>query len=432
MIKEIKYGTPSQGLSAATLAFFAGLATIALLADTISLFTSKMVMTPMMIAMLVAIPNLTGTLIRIPFSAITDSSGGKKVILISLICSTIGMFGLYFLVLLHYPNGITRNIYPLFLSFAALMGVGGAVFSPGITQTSYWFPQKKQGGALGIFGGIGNLSPGIASFLLPVMLIYIGLVNTFLAFSIFMLICTFAYFIIGKDAWYFQLLKQGKSKEEAIDVAQKFGQRIFPKGSAIKSLIISGLNWKTWAIVFIYFNTFGGFLALVVWLPVYWMKFHSMDLNTAVIITAIYSIITSLLRIFGGKLSDWLGGEKTTVFALIIMLFGSTMMLTYYSKTLDIIALIILGIGMGIGNASIFKLVPQEIPDAVGGASGWIGGIGGLGGFILPLVMAMFVDDKTSSTGYATGFSVFVILTVLSFIGIFLLNKYSLKKKLIA
>ena len=224
-------------------------------------------------------------------------------------------------------------------------------------------------------------------------------------------------------------MHQGKSKEESIKIARECGQRIFPKGNARKSLAISGKNWKTWVIVFIYFNTFGGFLALAVWLPTYWIMFHSLDLTTAVWFTALYSIVTSVFRIIGGKVSDNLGGEKTTVIALIIMLCGSIMMVVFYGIAMDIAALMILGTGMGLGNASTFKLVPQEIPDAIGGASGWIGGIGGLGGFVLPTVMAMFiVKGDVLKTGYATGFSVFIVLTLLSFIGIFMLSKHSLRK----
>ncbi len=429
MRSNLTNGTPLLGLTGATLAFFAGLATISLLADSVRLFGDVMVMSPIMIAMLVAIPNLTGTLLRIPFSAIADSTGGRSVILISLILSTIGMFCLYFIVLFCYPAGMSEGIYPLLLFFGALMGVGGATFSPGITQTSYWFPQEKQGMALGVFGGVGNLSPGIAAFLFPVVLMFTSLADTFLIFSICILACTIGYFILGKNAWYFQLLKQGKSREEAIEIARARGQKIFPKGNAIKSLTTSGKNWKTWVIVLIYFNTFGGFLGLVVWLPTYWIMFHSLDLTTAVWLTALYSIVASVFRIIGGKVSDSIGGEKTTVIALIIMLFGSIIMVVFYGIGMDIAGLMILGTGKGLGNASVFKLVPQEIPDAIGGASGWIGGIGGLGGFFLPTIMAMFIiKGDVLKTGYATGFSVFIVLTILSFIGIYMLNKHSLRK----
>ena len=53
---------------------------------------------------------------------------------------------------------------------ALLCGCGIATFSVGAGQTAYWFPQRKQGVALAIFGGVGNLAPGLFSFLIPIAL----------------------------------------------------------------------------------------------------------------------------------------------------------------------------------------------------------------------------------------------------------------------
>lgn len=69
--------------------------------------------------------------------------------------------------------------------------------------------------------------------------------------------------------------------------------------------------------------------------------------------------------------------------------------------------------GMGVTNAAVFKMVPQAVPKAVGGASGWVGGLGAFGGFVLPPILAFAVRDL-GKAGYAIGFIVFVFLTLLS------------------
>jgi NNP family nitrate/nitrite transporter-like MFS transporter len=68
---------------------------------------------------------------------------------------------------------------------------------------------------------------------------------------------------------------------------------------------------------------------------------------------------------------------------------------------------------MGVCNAAIFKIVPQAVPGAVGGASGWVGGLGAFGGFVLPPILAFAVRDL-GKQGYAIGFIVFVFLTLVS------------------
>jgi len=72
----------------------------------------------------------------------------------------------------------------------------------------------------------------------------------------------------------------------------------------------------------------------------------------------------------------------------------------------------VLSVSMGVMNAAVFKLVPQEIPQAVGGAAGWVGGLGALGGFVLPPVLGVFVETQ-GEVGYARGFLVFLGLALL-------------------
>ena len=84
-----------------------------------------------------------------------------------------------------------------------------------------------------------------------------------------------------------------------------------------------------------------------------------------------------------------------------------------------------LALGMGFANAAVFKLVPQEIPDAVGGAADWVGGLGTFGGFVLPPLLGVIVRNQ-GVEGYSQGFIVFSILSALA---IFFTIVLRLKKK---
>ena len=95
------------------------------------------------------------------------------------------------------------------------------------------------------------------------------------------------------------------------------------------------------------------------------------------------------------------------------MLSGAIVMTTALSFELAIPGVLLLAIGMGIANAAVFKIVPQVVPQAVGGAAGWVGGLGAFGGFVIPPMMAFAVKDL-GRPGYAIGFIIFVVLALLS------------------
>ncbi len=107
------------------------------------------------------------------------------------------------------------------------------------------------------------------------------------------------------------------------------------------------------------------------------------------------------------------GGENTTILALIIALVGALVMTSSHQFVLSVPGEILLAVGMGVSNAAVFKIVPQEVPEAVGEAAGWVGGLGAFGGFVIPPVMA-FAVLNLGTTGYAVRFGTFVFLTLFS------------------
>lgn len=408
-------GDPKQGLFGATLGFFIGFAAVALFGPTAKKLQDLMQLTPIMVGFLVAMPSLSGSLLRIPFAAWVDTTGGRKPFLILLVTSVIGMLGLTTVIFLLYPDGMTRALYPLLLVLGLLSGCGIATFSVGIGQVSYWFPQARQGSALGAFAGIGNLAPGMFSFLLPVALSSWELSGSYLAWLVFLVVGTVLYFYTGRNAWYFQAREQGADSKKARAVAREQGQEIFPASSTKESLLLSARVWKTWLLVGIYFTTFGGFIAMTSWLPTFWTSFFSVSGVTAGLLTAVYSLTASGIRVPGGTLSDRLGGEMTAFLALSTTLIGALLMTLSRNLSISIVAVVLMALGMGVANAAVFKLVPKEVPQAVGGAAGWVGGLGAFGGFAIPPILSAFVRFQ-GQNGYTIGFTTYIVLAAISLI----------------
>ena len=415
-------GSPIEGLIGATIGFFIGFAAVSLFGPVAKEFKQILNLKDFQVGLLVAIPMLTGSLLRIPFAAMVDAIGGRIPFMILLITAIIGMLGISFLL---FNTQLVS--YNLLLILGALCGFGIATFSVGIAQTSYWFPQKKQGWALGVYAGVGNLAPGIFALIIPFILPSLGLAKTYLIWLAFLLIGTIVYYLISKDAYYFQLVKQKINQEEAIEISKSKGQELFPTGALLKSLKISGSTLENWLLVWLYFISFGGFLALTAWFPTFYQELFSYKKQIAGVLTALFSIGASLIRVWGGGFSDKISGERASLIAMISILVGSIIVTLMGNNIIWVIlGVILLAFGMGLNNAAVFKIVPKVIPKAVGGAAGWIGGLGALGGFVIPPLLGKIVDILGKS-GFYIGFSVFVLISITGIITVLYLSSKTKK-----
>lgn len=409
-------GSPAQGMFAATLAFFIGLAAVALFGPTAKKLNSVLKLDPTTLAFLIAIPSLLGALLRIPFGAWVDKVGGRLPNLILLTLSLAGVTGLALVLSLSPVPDFT-----LLMIFGAIAGCGITTFSVCTGMTSYWYPKAKQGTALGIFAGVGNLSPGIASLLIPISLLAFGMGATYWLWVGFLGLGLALFVFTGRDAWYFQYRQAGMSPEEARDKAGERGQELFPTGTVVQSLKISASYWQTWVLVAIYFTSFGGFLALTAYFPTYWQNYYKLDLFTAsAILTAGFSIGTSLIRVATGFITDKLGGEKTAAIALSLTAVGSLLMVISPSLAVSVAGTALIAVGMGANNAATFRILPNVIPKAMGGASGWVGGLASTGATIFPVLMSLFIDAGRAADpayvdpGYNQGFMVFLAASLIS------------------
>ena len=420
-------GDPLTGLIMATWGFFIGFAAVSLYGPVAKNLKHILGLSGFLLGLLVAAPNLTGSLLRIPFAAWVDKVGGRKPMLTLLWLAVLGMAGLSAMLFAFYPN-LEPWMYWLILLFGFLSGCGIATFSVGIAQTSYWYPQKDQGTALGVYAGVGNLAPGLFGMVLPFALKALGLPMSYFIWFLFLLIGTIIYFLFARDAYYFQLIEKGFDPETAKRIARALGQELFPSGSLIQSLITSAKEKLTWALVYLYFVSFGGFLALTGWFIVFWVSSYNLPVTEAGLLMAFgFSLLASVIRILGGFLSDKLGGELMALVSYSITLAGALILMFSHTFGVALTGEVLMGIGMGMANGAVFKLVPKYVPHATGGAAGWVGGLGAFGGFVVPPILGKFVDIY-GKAGYAKGFVVYVILAGLAIL-ISLLLMYLNKRR---
>ncbi|MFC7139745.1 nitrate/nitrite transporter [Halosimplex aquaticum] len=405
-------GSPRRGLASATLGFFVGFAGVVVYGPVASEFESAMDLSGLALGLLVGAPQLTGSLLRVPFGAWVDDVGAKQPFLVLLGLSILGMAGLSALLLTAYPEGLTAGLYPLVFLFGALSGCGIATFSVGTTQTSYWYPTARQGTVLAAYAGLGNSSPGLFTLVLPIALAALGLTTAYLAWFAFLVVGTIVYAFLAVDPPSFQLRDRGMDADAARERAADHGQELFPGGDAAASIRDAAAIPRTWALVALFFTSFGGFLALTVWLPSYWTAVHGVGVQSAGALTAVaFTLPAALIRLPGGYLSDRVGGEITAVASFVAVGAAAVALVGTRGYTVALASTLLLAAGVGVANAAVFQLVPAYVPEAVGGASGLVGGLGAFGGFVIPPALGVFVDLHGPS-GYATGFVVFVALAL--------------------
>ena len=355
----------SRALILATISFALAFAVWGLLSGLAPLLKQHLHLTRTQVSLMIAIPVLLGSIGRLPMGLLADRFGAKPVM------SALMIFLVVPALLL-----ARAGTYNQILALGFFLGLAGTSFSVGVAMVSPWFPRERQGTALGIFGA-GNIGQSIAVFGGPVLAVRFGLKAPFVLFGL--LAC----------AWGFVVL-----------VAARTLPRTRPRltlAEAVRPLHTEPLSWL---FSLFYFVTFGGFVALGIYLPSLLKEIFSLTPSDAGARTAGFVLIATAARPLGGWLSDRIGGEKVLlgVFAaLAILAYG----LSSASMPVFTVAALALAFCLGLGNGSVFKLVPQKFPEQVGTVTGLVGMWGGLGGFFPPLILGILKDRAGS---YSLGF----------------------------
>ena len=130
---------------------------------------------------------------------------------------------------------------------------------------------------------------------------------------------------------------------------------------------------------------------------------YGSTLREAGLLTATFSLLSALVRVPGGLLSDRISIKYALHGNFLLMLPGILGLSISEAFSLSLFSSLVVALGMGLQNAIVFRLLPRYVPDAVGGASGWIGGLGALGGFVIPPLIGA-VTVAVGGTTYAREF----------------------------
>jgi NNP family nitrate/nitrite transporter-like MFS transporter len=149
-----------------------------------------------------------------------------------------------------------------------------------------------------------------------------------------------------------------------------------------------------------YFLTFGGFVAMAVYLPILLTELFSLTPQDAGRRTAGFVLVATIARPIGGTLADRIGGRAilSVVFPFVAAMAA---LLTIHSMVPFTIGALGMAAAIGLGNGAVFKLLPQYFPQSVGTVTGLVGAAGGLGGFFPPLVLGLV---RQSTGTYTLGF----------------------------
>jgi NNP family nitrate/nitrite transporter-like MFS transporter len=306
---------------------------------------------------LVAVPILGGSLFRIPMGILTDRIGPKKT-------GTIGQF----IVLLPLLWGwLYGDSLPQLIALGLLLGVAGASFAVALPLASRWYPPQHQGLALGI-AGAGNSGTVLAALFAPRLAEVVGW-HGVLGLALIPVVLTLAVYLAC-------------AKESPTQPAPRPWSAYF------------AVLWEadTWWFNVLYSVTFGGFVGLASFLAIFFHDQYGLPRVMAGNFTALCVFAGSMFRPLGGYLADRFGGLR-----VLKMLFGTVGVLMLGVGLLPplpaVTVLLFLGmLCLGMGNGSLFQLVPQRFGQEIGVVTGIVGAAGGLGGFLLPSFLGIFKD----------------------------------------
>jgi NNP family nitrate/nitrite transporter-like MFS transporter len=326
-------------------------------------------LTPGQKGLLVAIPILGGALVRIPLGVLVDKFGPRKT----------GLIAQAFVILPLLWGWLGAKDMRDLTLLGLLLGIAGGSFAVALPLASRWYPAKHQGLAMGI-AGAGNSGTVLAALLAPRLAESHGWHAVFGLALIPVVAVLAAFSLLAKDS-----------------PAQPGPLPFIAYLHVCKQ---PDLGWFS----LLYAFTFGGFVGMASFLVIFFHDQYGQGKVMAGNFTALCVCAGSFLRPVGGYLADRLGGVRM----LGVLLAGLAVCLTGLALLPSLpvaVGLLFLTMAMlGMGNGSVFQLVPQRFRNEIGVATGVVGAAGGLGGFVLPYALGR-IKDLTGS--YGTGLFLF-------------------------
>ncbi len=302
--------------------------------------------------LMVAVPPLSGSAFRLVLGPLVDRLGARRTGLASLALTLVPLLW----------GWLAAGTFVEILGLGLLLGIAGSSFVIALPLASRWYPPEKQGLAMGI-AGAGNSGTLIAALAAPRVAAHVGWHATFGLAVIPVAVVWVLFAVLAKEPPPLAALDPGQPAPGA--------RGLLAEGDA---------RW----LCGLYMITFGGFVGLASYLPVFFVDRFDLTLVTAGAFTALCASAGSFLRPLGGWLADRTGG--TRVLGAVL---GSVALLALALGLLPGLAATVLLLwatlgAFGVGNGAVFQLVGRRFPSRVGAMTGLVGAAGGLGGFLLP------------------------------------------------
>ncbi|MBK9395664.1 MAG: NarK/NasA family nitrate transporter [Uliginosibacterium sp.] len=325
---------------------------------------------------LIAMPVLTGSLIRLPLGMWTDRFGGRVVFFILMLSTVIPIW------MISYGTEFWH-----YLVTGLFVGVAGGSFTVGIAYCARWFPRNRQGLAMGIFGA-GNTGAAVTKLVAPMIVVGWGWTMVPRVYAVLMLVTAIAFWFLTYS-----------------DPEHKVSKTI-----TVREQLLALKDPRVWRYCQYYSIVFGGYVAMALWMTKYYITEYGFNLQTAALLAAAFSIPGGILRAIGGHFSDRFGAHTVTWWVLWVALL-CLFFLSYPQTQLTIMTvggpqtfhiglnvwvftalMFTMGIAFAIGKASVFKYISDDFPHNIGVISGIVGLAGGMGGFLLPIIFGALVD----------------------------------------
>lgn len=318
--------------------------------------------------LLVSIPLLGGTLLRIPMGVLSDRYGSRKIALFGMAITMVPLFWGW-----QFGTNLSEVVM-----LGLLLGFGGASFAVALPLASRWYPTKYQGLVMGI-AGAGNSGSVLATLFAPSLAKSFGWHAVF-GLAMIPMGAVFLFFLLAVKDF------PGQTTQK------KFVEYLAP---------IKSRDAITFCLL--YCVTFGGFVGMASFLPLFFHDQYGIDKVTTGLYTSFCIFGASMLRPLGGFLADKFGGVNVLSGVLVsvaLSLFGISFLLPVMI-TLPLFVLLMAALGLG--NGSVFQLVPLRFKKEIGVITGFVGAFGGLGGFLTPNLLGSL---KAVTDSFSTGFVV--------------------------
>ncbi|WP_185232650.1 MFS transporter [Teredinibacter franksiae] len=378
MKNNLLFRGSSRALTLATIAFGANFSVWVLYAVLALELQHRLSLTALDLGLLFAAPMLTGALLRIPAGFLADRFNPKY------------LYGAQMLIVvpsllaLPYMSSLVDHML-----LGLWIGISGTSFTFGISYVTDWFERNQQGTAMGIFGA-GNAGAAITLAAAPYIVDKWGWENIGPIYAVGLLMVALVFLWLAP------------SRPRQAENAR------FEKISISLKEIVGTL--QIWRFSLYYYFVFGSFLALILWLPQYYVNAYNLSIKQAMAFTLFFAATSSMVRALGGWFADRYGGRAVnwTVFwiCLVCLFFLSypPTSMTIHGVDSDVhitieinvwvfTALIfVIGIAQGFGRASVYKTLNDYYPRQMGAVGGFVAAMGALGGCTLPIAFGLVVD----------------------------------------